>query len=273
MMRLLPYSLIVSLCTSLVLVGCASRGGTSPNPVVQDTSNDVITTQNTPETLRKSATAHTNLGLAYLEIDRMNVALDEARTALKADPGYSRAHYLLAMVYFHQEQNDKAWPEFREAIRLAPDDAEINNSYGYFLCTQGQEREGLQRLEEVARNPYNEAPTGAWTNAGLCLLRLNDDGGAEERFVRALQADEGNFRAQQKLAEIAYRTKRFMRAKQFIDKVQQKVRTPGPDVYWLAARIERKLGNMDTVGFYGSKLRKEFPESNEYQLFTQGKFE
>ena len=40
-----------------------------------------------------------------------------------------------------------------------------------------------------------------------------------------------------------------------------------------AARIEKKLGNESAVKVYGDKLLKDFPGSNEYSYFSQGKFQ
>jgi type IV pilus assembly protein PilF len=267
---LLPYSLYM--CVGLVLTACSSVGGSSsaaapvPNLVSRPAAPSA-------SDLRKAATAHVELGFAYMDRGNVAVALEEGQKAIKADPAYVRGHLLLAMVSARQGQFDRATPEFEEAARLAPDDSEVGNAYGWYQCTQKQERQGLQRLEKVARDPYYQYPTRAWTNAGLCLQIMQDELGAEERFTRAVQVDEKNTQAQVQLAGIAYRTQRYVRAKSWVDRAQQNLRKPGADVYWLAARIERKLGNADTVRLYGSKLRQEFPESNEYQLFMQGKFE
>lgn len=222
---------------------------------------------------RTSAKAHVELGNIYLRADRNGVALDEARIAIAADSSYAPAHLLMAMVYANQEQFSMARPSFEEAARLAPGDPVVNNAYGWFLCSQGQESMGLPRLELAARNPYYQTPTRAWTNAGLCLLRKKDDAAAEERFLRAVQADASNIAALVYLANIAYRTDRLMRAKQWIDNAQQQIQRADVEVLWLAARIEKKLGNNDVVQAYGKKMRSEFPGSNEYQLYLQGKFE
>jgi type IV pilus assembly protein PilF len=42
---------------------------------------------------------------------------------------------------------------------------------------------------------------------------------------------------------------------------------------WLAARIEKRLGNQQGVEDLGSQLRSRFPQSREATAFEQGKFD
>lgn len=252
------------------LTACVTDGaGVNLPPEPQRAVSELPTTTQA----QRSARIHVELGTAYMESGRNGVALDEARAAIASDAGYAPAHLLMALVYADQEQFGYAAPAFEQAFRLAPGDPEINNAYGWFLCSQGREAEGLPRLEQAARNPYYATPAKAWINAGLCLMRKKDDAGAEARFLRAIQADPGNARAAIYLAQLSYRNGRDLAAKQWIDQAQKYIRTSNASVLWLAARIERKLGNEVIVKELGARLRKEFPASEEYQSYLQGKFE
>ncbi|NSL54002.1 type IV pilus biogenesis/stability protein PilW [Uliginosibacterium aquaticum] len=222
---------------------------------------------------RRSAKLHVELGQAYLQSGRNGVALDEARAAIASDSAYAPGYLLQGMVYAAQEQYAQAIPGFEQASRLAPGDPEIANAYGWFLCSQGRESEGLPRIEQAARNPYYTTPTRAWTNAGLCLLRQKNTPAAEERFLRAVQADTTNLQAYYYLADIAYRSNRDLRAKEWMDQILKQMKNSNVEILWLAVRIENRLGNRSTVADLGSRMRKEFPGSNEYQYFLQGKFE
>jgi type IV pilus assembly protein PilF len=42
---------------------------------------------------------------------------------------------------------------------------------------------------------------------------------------------------------------------------------------WLAARIERRLGNVDGVQSFGRQLRERFPQSPESLQFERGRFD
>lgn len=255
-----------------LLSACASGGGLPETGLaVEPGRPSAELPVNTPA--RRSAKLHVELGQAYLQSGRNGVALDEARAAIASDPDYAPGYLLQGMVYAAQEQYAQALPGFEQAARVAPGDPEIANAHGWFLCSQGRENEGLQRLEQAARNPYYATPGRAWVNAGVCLLRKKDDMGAEERFLRAIQADATNVQALLYLADVALRTERNLRAKQWIDQAQQQMREIPASVLWLAIRIEQRLGNKTTVEALGARLRKEYPGSNEYQFYLQGKFE
>jgi type IV pilus assembly protein PilF len=266
----LPGLAVVLMVMAAGLSACVTDGASvSMAPEPQRAVSELPTTNNE----QRSAKIHVELGTAYMQSGRNGVALDEARAAIASDAGYAPAHLLMALVYADQEQFAYAGPAFEQAYRLAPGDPEVNNAYGWYLCSQGREAEGLPRIEQAARNPYYATPAKAWINAGLCLMRKKDDAGAQARFQRAIQADAGNARAAIYLAQINYRNGRELAAKQWIDQAQKYMRTSNASVLWLAARIERKLGNDVTVNELGSRLRKEFPASEEYQDYLQGKFE
>lgn len=260
-------SLILSCAAVCLLAACVAGV-----PVATDFDRPTADMPTTSQA-RRSAKLHVDLGTAYMQSGRNGVALDEARAAIAADAAYAPGHLLMGMVYAAQEQYALAYPGFEAANRLAPGDPEVANAYGWFLCSQGRETEGLPRLEQAARNPYYATPTRAWMNAGLCLLRKNDVAGAEDRLLRAVQADPENIQALLYLANLAFQSDRNLRAKQWMDQAQKLIKQTTPDILWLAARIEHRLGNRSSVSDFGARLRKEFPGSNEYQYYLQGKFE
>lgn len=261
---------LACLMTLALLAGCAGQNvqKSAVEAIARPSSDAPAVTE-----ARAASKVHVELGNAYLQTGRMSVALDEARIAVAWDPTFAAGHLLMAQVYAGLEQFDLAAPAFEEAARQGPGDPEVNNAYGWFLCSRGREAEGLPRLEQAARNPYYRSPTQAWTNAGLCYLRRQDDAAAEERFLRAVQSDGDNLQALFRLADIGLRSGRFLRAKQWADMLMQKSAEPNEEILWLALRIERKLGNNDAVARYAARLRRDFPGSNEYQNFLQGRFE
>ena len=48
---------------------------------------------------------------------------------------------------------------------------------------------------------------------------------------------------------------------------------PTSQTTWLGLRIERKLGDREAEMRHAAQLRRKFPESAEYQLLMQGRFE
>lgn len=219
-----------------------------------------------------NAKIHVDLGMAYLEVGRYAVALDEARIAVGFDSGYAPAYQLMGLVYMYIDDMPAARDNFLRALALAPNDPEINNSYGWFQCVAGDMADGLARLAAAARNPYYRTPSRPYTNAGLCHLRKGDDGAAEAEFRRAVQVDPGNRQAIFHLAGIAYRRGAYDDAHNYLVAFHQQGE-PSAASAWLGLRSARKIGNRDAEASYEAQLRGRFAGSPEHQAMIQGKYE
>lgn len=257
------------LAVVLALGGCAGAPGL-PSSAATISRPMSDTNPATPADAR--ARVHVELGMAYFEVGRYDVALDEARIALNDSPSYAPAYHLLGLAYMYVEEHGAARENFERALREAPGDPDFNNSYGWFLCSQGQEREGLERLAVAARNPYYRHQTRPLTNAGLCHLRLGEESAAEAQFQRAVQADPENAQALYLLADIAYRGGRYEQARSQLIRLHQ-AHGPSAASAWLGLRTERRLGNADAEASYAAQLRSRFAESEEFKSMNQGKFE
>ena len=150
--------------------------------------------------------------------------------------------------------------------------ASKDGRYGWFLCTQGEELRGLERLAQSARNPYYRHATRPYTNAGLCHLRLKDDAAAEGQFLAAVQADPSNRQALYQLADIAYRGGRYEQTRSHLIRLHQQSEPSAASV-WLGLRTERRLGNHDAEASYAAQLGSRFGSAEEYKMMMQGKYE
>ncbi len=248
--------------------GCATVPSAGSTSVVSRPMSD----QTPANAAEARARVHVDLGMAYFEVGRYGVALDEAKIALADSPTYAPAFHLMGLAYMLIGETAAALTNFEQAVRLAPGDPDFTNSYGWFLCTQGREAEGLELLAQAARNPYYRHPTRPHLNAGLCHLRLKDDAAAEAQFVLALQADADNGQALYQLAEIAYRRGDYALARSHLVRLHQRL-GPSAASAWLGLRTERRLGNQDAEASYASQLSSRFADSAEYKQMTQGKYE
>lgn len=248
-----------------VLTACSSSGGSKPSEPPQEQAP-------APADPRKIARAHVELGAAYLQSGRFATAVEEARIAIAVDPKYPEAHFLLGQVNMFLGEAETARKSFETALQLAPNEPEFNNTYGWFLCTQGREREGLEHLSKAATNPFYTAPVRPYTNAGLCYLRLKDDDKAAAQFQRARTLDPSSPVPLFHLADIAYRRGDYSRAREMVTVLNQ-VSDPTAESLWLGLRVERRLGNNEAEATYSAQLKRKFPESQQYQDFVAGRFE
>src|SRR6185312_10122537 len=120
---------------------------------------------------RNRARIHTDLAAAYYERGTMGVALEELRTATAADDSYAPAYGLFGLVYTELREKPLAETSFQRALRLAPNDPDINHNHGWFLCQNGRERDSIRYFLQAVRNPLYAAPWRSYSAAGVCSLR------------------------------------------------------------------------------------------------------
>jgi type IV pilus assembly protein PilF len=218
------------------------------------------------------AKARTDLGLAYLRDGRYEIALDEAQTALSITESYAPAHNLMALVRMGLGQNDQADASFRQAVRLAPNNPEYANNYGWFLCQTGKIKESFGLFNRALNNPLYKSPALALHNMGVCALMNKDDIAGESYLFRALKLDPNNPRAYYLLAEVEYRRKRYDDAREWLKKLHAKIE-PTAETLWLSLRIDRKLGDRRSEAVSTGALRGKFRDSPEYILMMRGEFD
>lgn len=267
-MKRFVVPLMAGLC--VVVAGCATLPGVGESGA--PTAVRPLLDQPPAGSAQARAKISVELGTAYFEVGRFDVALDEARSALSHDPGYAPAFHLMALVHMLVGDTEAAREQFERALRDAPNDPDFNNSFGWFLCGVGEEQEGLRRLALAARNPYYRHPTRPYTNAGLCYLRLNDDEAARDQFRRAVLVEPGNARALYHLADIDYRRGDYAAARTILVQLHQQ-QEPSAESVWLGLRTERRLGNREAEASYAAQLRGRFGDSPEYRSMIQGNFE
>jgi len=258
---------LVALWAGILLTGCATTGSGSGQGAQQAVSSKP------PESEQQQrAKVHTELGSLYMLDGRSAIALEEARIALSVDPDYAPAYNLLGLTHMVLNEPRLAEDNFERALRLAPGDPEINNNFGWFLCQNGQEKRSIGYFMTAAKNPLYTAPTKAYTNAGICSVRLKDDKAGEDYLSTALRLSPTNTQALYWLADISYRKGHYSEARQWTTDIE-KMMEPTAEIMWLALRIERKLGNRDAEARYASQLRRRFVGSPEHRLLTQGQYD
>jgi len=249
---------------ALLLAGCAAR---QEAPAV-----DTGTMTGDVGEPRNRARLHTELASVYYERGTMGVALEELRKATAADDSYATAHGLFALVYMQLGETPFARDSFERALRLSPNDPDINHNYGWFLCQNGREQEGIRHFLTAVKNPLYQSPWRSYSAAGVCSLRRNNAKEAEDFFQRALKLDPDEPAALLKLADIRYRQGSAEEARKLLAR-HNKLVSPSAESLWLGLRIERRLGERVAEQSYANQLRRRFPASPEYQSLQRGQYD
>lgn len=218
------------------------------------------------------AKLHTELGSLYFQDGNMAVALDELKIAIAISPDYAPAYNVRGLVRLYLREMTPAEEDFKQALRLAENDPEINNNYGWFLCQTAREKDSIPYFLRAIKNPLYQTPGRAYLNAGRCSQKAGDIDAAEDFFQKALRFSPDNPQVLLQLASINYRRGNLEQAKKQLSDVVRKTE-PNAELLWLALRIERRLGDRVAEAGYNSQLRRKFPGSPEYQELLKGNFE
>ncbi|HEX6734494.1 MAG TPA: type IV pilus biogenesis/stability protein PilW [Azonexus sp.] len=223
---------------------------------------------------RNKAKIHTELGAAYFQAGNPAVALEHLNVALHVDSSFHQAYSVRGLVHGSLKENDKAERDFQRALSIAPNDPEVNNNYGWFLCDTGKARQSINYFLNALKSPLYETPGVAYTNAGTCALKAGDSDGALHYLLQAVKLSrDGGVNARLQLAKLFYMRGNLEESRIYVNDVLKQVESPPAEALWLAIRLERKLGNKLAESSYAAQLRGRYPTSPEYQEFIKGNFE
>ena len=256
-------------------IACGALTGCAQNPMSSGTQADTVETGTLTGEVgdpRNRARVHTELASAYFERGNMGVALEELRIAISADPNYAPAYSVLGLVHMDLRENAVAQQHFERGLRLAPNDPDLNNNYGWFLCQTGREEQSIGYFLAALKNPLYGTPARSYVNAGLCAIKKNNERDAFDYFQRALRSEPDNLQALLNLASIQYKRGQLESSRGFVGRFN-KVVEPTAESLWLALRIERKLGDKPAENALAAQLRRRFSGSEEYQNMLKGRFE
>ena len=256
---------MVGLMAGVLLVGCGGGSASRPN-------EPSAPAKSSSEAARDRAKLHTELGMAYLSGGQLTTAFDEARIAISSDGNYAAAYNLMGLTLMQMQDYPRAEEQFQQALRLAPDDAEINGNMGWFLCQTGREISSFAYFEAAAKNPQYATPARPLINASLCASRIKDYKRAEDYVNSALRRDPGNVYGQYVQAAVFYQQGRLPEARARLTEVHRQA-DPTAASTWLALLIERKSGDREAELRWATQLRRKFADSPEYKKLTQGSFD
>lgn len=245
---------------AMSLAGCAVPGGKTAQDFPQQPGQE--------SSAQTRARVHTELSAGYYSRGQFDVALEELDSALKIDPGYAPAYGMLGLVYAQLREDGKAEQNFQRSIQINPQDPDVRNNFGWFLCQRGREPQSLGQFELAVQNPFYRTPDVALINAGRCAAKLGDRKGAEAYYERTLVASPSNPVAQFALAELAYGAGNYPAARARMRSLT--ATAPTAEGLLLGLCIERKLGDKDAEESYAHQLRQRYPNASQTRLIESG---
>jgi type IV pilus assembly protein PilF len=221
----------------------------------------------------KRARIRLELASAYFGQGQAVTALDEVKRALLVDPENVGAYNLRGLIYASLGEVALADESFRRALAIAPADADSLNNYGWFLCRQRRFAEARSRFTAALAVPQYREPSKTLLAQGVCEAAAGDLAAAERLLLRSYELDAGNPTTAFNLAEVLLRRGDTDRARFYLQRVNQVPERVNAQTLWLAARIERKRGNLAAAEEWAQQLRSRFPNARETAAYEQGKFD
>ncbi len=202
------------------------------------------------------------LGARYYQAQSYDLALDRLQRAIELDDNMAKAYMTLGMTYEALENKRLATEAYKDAIRAAPRDFNIQNGYAVFLCRQRDYEGAGKYFERAANHPENDDAEQTLTNAGLCMMQKPDDVAAERFFRAALESKASYGEALLQLCLLKYKSQDYLGARAFLQRYMAGSTTTA-GVLYLGAEIEGKLGNARGRKEFVDRLLSEYPDSPE----------
>jgi type IV pilus assembly protein PilF len=268
---------LIALGLAVLLTACTTTttrvGGSSVSQTTTTTGTpDRVTASDESDNARRGR-VRMELASAYFSRGQMEVALDQVKLAIAADPNLGEAFNLRGLIYANLGDERLAEESFARALQINPRDGDTMHNQGWFLCQRKRYADAVAAFDRALAQPGYAGGTRTLLAKGVCLAFDKQYDEAERSLSRAWQFEPSNPSIGTNLAEVLYRLGRYDRAQATIQRVNALPGVANAQTLWLAARIERRLGNVQALAQLGGRLKKDFPNAPETEAFEQGRFE
>ncbi len=202
------------------------------------------------------------LGIRYLQKNRLKLANEKLMKAIEQNPESVKSNHYFALLQVKLGNNTKASKYFSKAIKLDPKDSELRNNYGSFLCERNKPNAAIKQFSVAIKDPLYETPEFAYTNAGICLRKVNNHVQAERYFRQALKKKHSFPKALLEMARLYNDRRIYPKAQAFMFRYE-KVGKSSPEALQLCAVINKKMQDNSKANRCKTTLLRLFPESKE----------
>lgn len=248
--------------TTIRLLACAAIAAATSSCV---TTGDLPRPEGSPA---EAARTNLQLGVEYVKRGQHERALDKFKRAVSQDPHLGPAHAYLGYVYEQVGQPGEAEKHYKTALRLDDDDATVRNMYAVYLCRNDRIKDAEKHFLAAATVPAYKTSETAYTNAGLCVLKLPDNEKAEGYFRQALQINPEYPDALWQMAKLSRSLDRDFQSRAFLQRLAE-VGPLSAQALLLGVQVERKMGDNRTADRYGQELRLRYPDSEEARRLAE----
>lgn len=210
--------------------------------------------------LERRAELRMQLASAYYSEGQYATALSELDQALQTGERRAAVLGLRGLVLMQLGNSEEASKNLQQALQIEPENPDLLNNFGWFLCESGQTERSLPLFERAIASKTYQSTAKALMNAGRCSMKLGRRTKSEEYFRRALQIDPEQIGAHTSLAKLSYESHDYKRAKRHLLQVISSPRAK-PEDFLMAMAVERQLGDKLAEESIARQWRKRFPDA------------
>lgn len=248
-------------CTAILLAGCVSSGSN----ITQ--FREMTRSEKNAEAVR----IKTQLAVEYMNAKDYRAATVAIEDALKVNNKYDMAWLIRAQIYQFLKVYDRAEESFQRALSLSPTGAEINNNYGWFLCSiRNNPNAAMAYFDRALADPTYPSPEVAYLNKGVCAAKMHQYSMADAYFERALSLNQQFVPVYKERARAKLQTDNIKEADRLFRIYQSRVNQLNADDLLLGWRIAKADNAMQAASEYEAQLRANYPYSEELQSISAG---
>ena len=223
----------------------------------------------------KAAETYVALGVGYLGAGDLIMARKKIERALKIAPDSAAAHSAMAMYWQERGENKLAEQEFENALDLDDEHSPTNYHYGRFVLQIKRDERACELLSAAATDVDYGARVPAYEDLGICYIAFNDSSKAIDAFQKAWSLDLNSTIAALHLTELYLQRNSLRPAKRWFERFEELVKDQNlphsSGSLFLGYRVAKATRDRNGQASYAFKLKKRFPDSDEYKSFKRGK--
>lgn len=197
--------------------------------------------------------ARIELGIGYMQKGDMRKARENLEQALIHSPNYYRAQLSIAHYYEQVGETQSAESFYKKALKRHPNNGDVLNNYGTFLCKQGEFALADKYFNHAIQQQNYYLTSTSYENAALCAMKVQQTEQAISYFKRALDFEPDRVRSALTLAELEIRVGSLEDARLRLVRFHHKFGLHKPSLK-LLIELEQKAGNPNVAEEYKRKL-------------------
>jgi type IV pilus assembly protein PilF len=222
----------------------------------------------------EAAKTRVSLGLTYLQNGNFSQAKFNLDKALEFAPRSGQANFAMAFYYQQVDEVQRAHEYYKQAIEFSKNDPDVLNSYGAFLCKQGDYEQAKRYFLQAVDDKSYVSTAETYENLAMCSQSQEKTQEAIEYFTSALNHQPTRTTSLLYLAQLYTQTQQWELAKKTLWKYERNASVTA-DTLWLSFQVARGQDDLRAALEYAEILKRLYPDNpnTATALASLGKFQ